>query len=207
MNLTYEDLNTSIDDLENRWNIHPVSFDTLTSRVKPSGNSQLFYCKWSFDIFDESHRYKTKNSEGWLIAMNAEIGIKLQVTATPGLYSLYNWSYQMLWLFSGVPDNPEDNTVMGKHGADATYSAVMSLMHAIQTEDEDAQQDAAHLMIKIGKTWMIMRCSESRLANFKPLVRIQKENAHLIDLEWIDDQRPQLKALVQRYTSRSALGA
>jgi len=41
-----------------------------------------------------------------------------------------------MWLFSGAPDNPEDETVKEKHGADALYSAVRSLMHAIWTEDE-----------------------------------------------------------------------
>jgi len=43
-NLTHEHLNTSIDELENQWNIHLVSYDTLTSRAKPSSNGQLFYC-------------------------------------------------------------------------------------------------------------------------------------------------------------------
>jgi len=71
-NLTGEDLNTKIDVPENRWNIHLLSYNTLTSRVKPSHNGQLSYCAWSFGIFDESHRYKTKNSAGWQIAMNAK---------------------------------------------------------------------------------------------------------------------------------------
>jgi hypothetical protein len=34
-NLTHQDLNTSIDKPENRWNIHLVSHDTLTCRAKP----------------------------------------------------------------------------------------------------------------------------------------------------------------------------
>jgi len=41
MNLTHEDLNTGLDEPENRWNIHLVSYDTLTSRAKPSSNGQL----------------------------------------------------------------------------------------------------------------------------------------------------------------------
>ena len=36
--LTHEDLNTSIDEPDNRWNIHLVSYDTLPSRAKPSRN-------------------------------------------------------------------------------------------------------------------------------------------------------------------------
>jgi hypothetical protein len=89
-----------------------VSYDTLTSRAKPSSNGQLSYSAWSFGIFDESYWYKTKNSVGWQIAMNAKIGFKLQVTATLGFHSLYDWCFQTMWLFSGTPEDPEDDTVM-----------------------------------------------------------------------------------------------
>jgi hypothetical protein len=41
VNLTDEDLTISFDQLESRWNIHIVSYDTLTSRAKPSRNGQL----------------------------------------------------------------------------------------------------------------------------------------------------------------------
>jgi len=61
-NLTDENLNTSIDEPENRWNIHLVSHHTVTSRAEPTCNSQLFYCAWSFGIFNDSDQYKTKNS-------------------------------------------------------------------------------------------------------------------------------------------------
>ena len=63
-NLTHKDLHTSLDEPNNRWNIHLVSYDTLTSRAKPSSNGQLSHCLWSFGIFDESHWYKMKNSVG-----------------------------------------------------------------------------------------------------------------------------------------------
>ena len=85
-NLTHQDLNSTIDKPENRWNIHLVSYDTLTSRAKPSSNGRLSHCSWSFGIFDESHRYKRKNNVGGRIAMNARIGFKLQVTAAPGFH-------------------------------------------------------------------------------------------------------------------------
>jgi hypothetical protein len=88
-----------------------------------------------------------------------------------------------MWLFSGAPEDPEDETVMEMHGTDALYSTVQSLMHAIRTEDQDAPQDAAHRMIQIGKSWTIRRWSGSKLANGKPLVRIPRENAHHVDLE------------------------
>jgi hypothetical protein len=44
-NLTHEDLNSSLNKPENRWNIHLVSYDTLTSRAKPSSNGPLSHCK------------------------------------------------------------------------------------------------------------------------------------------------------------------
>ena len=79
--------------------------------------------------------------------MNAEIGFKLLVTATQGFHLLCEWSFQMMWLFSDAPGDSKDDTVMEKHGAKALYSAVKSLMHAIWTKDEEAQQNAAHWMI------------------------------------------------------------
>ena len=63
-------------------------------------------------------------------------------------HSLYDWCHQTMWLFSGAPEDPEDEIVMEMHEADALYSAVKSLMHAIRTEDQDARQDAAHWMIQ-----------------------------------------------------------
>jgi len=112
-----------------------------------------------------------------------------------------------MWQFAGVPEDPEDETVMEQHGTDVLYSAVNSLMHAIRNEDKDAQQDAAHQMIQIAKPWTIRRWSESKLANGKPLVQIPKENAHLVDLEWTEDEQAELKTLIDRYTSRGASGA
>jgi hypothetical protein len=49
-----------------------------------------------------------------------------------------------MWLLSGAPEDPEDDTVMDQHGADALFSAVKSLMHLIRSKDEEAQQNAAH---------------------------------------------------------------
>ena len=112
-----------------------------------------------------------------------------------------------MWLFSGAPEDPEDETLMEMHGAEALYSAMKSLMHAVRTKDQDAQQDAAPQMIQIAKHWTIRRWSESKLANWKPLVRIPKENAHLVDLEWTEDEQAKLKTLVEVYTSRGASGA
>jgi hypothetical protein len=49
-NLKVEDLNPSTNEPENRLNIHLVSYDSLTSRGKPSSNDQLSHCTWSLGI-------------------------------------------------------------------------------------------------------------------------------------------------------------
>jgi len=95
---------------------------------------------------------------------------------------------------------------MQKHGAEALYSAVKSLMHATRTEDKHAQQDAAHRMIQIAKPRTIRRWSELRLENGKPLDRIPKENTHVVDLEWTEEVQAELKTVVERYTSLVASG-
>jgi len=95
-NPTHEDLNTTINEPEKWLNFHPESCDTLISRAKPSSNRQLSYCASRFGIVDEFNRYKTKNRVGKQIAMNAKIGFKLQVTATPGFHSLYDWCYHTI---------------------------------------------------------------------------------------------------------------
>ena len=112
-----------------------------------------------------------------------------------------------MWLFSSAPEDPEDESEMGKHGAEALYSVVKSLMHPIWTDDQDAQQHAAHRLIKFTKPWTIRRWSESKLANGKSLVQIPQENAHLVDLEWNEDEQAKLKTLVEIYTSQGASGA
>jgi hypothetical protein len=109
-------------------------------------------------------------------------------------------------LFSGVPEDPENKTGMEKHCAEALYFAVKSVMHAIQTEDQDAQQDAAHQMIQIAKPLNMSRWSELKLANGKPLVQIPKGNEHIVNLEWTEDKQAQLKTLVERYISQGASG-
>jgi len=134
--------------------------------------------------------------------MNARIGFKPQVTTTPGFHSLHNWCFQMMWLFSGAPEDPEDDTVMEKHRTDVLYSAVKGLKHAIRTEDQDAQLDAPHWMIQIAQPWTKSRWSESTLANGKPLVRILKENPHLVDFELTVAEHSKRKTVVKRYTSQ-----
>jgi hypothetical protein len=54
------------------------------------------------------------------------IGFKLQVPATPGFHLLHDCGYQAIWLVSGEPADPEDETVMEMHGTDALNSALKS---------------------------------------------------------------------------------
>jgi len=70
--------------------------------------------------------------------MMGTIGFELQVTALPGFHSLYDLCHQMMWLFSGAREHPEDNTAMEKHSAQAMDPTVKSLMHAISTHDEES---------------------------------------------------------------------
>jgi len=77
-----------------------------------------------------------KNSVGQQIAMEATMGFTLQATATPGFHSLFNWCCYIMWCCSGVPKDPENETVMEKHGAEALHSTMKSLMHTIGTKQE-----------------------------------------------------------------------
>jgi hypothetical protein len=79
-------------------------------------------------------------------------------------------------------------------------------MQAIRTEDEEAQQEAAHRIIQIAKRWMIRWWSESKLANGKPLLWIPIKHSHHIYLEWTEDEQAHLKTLVERYTLQGASG-
>jgi len=165
VNCTHEYLNTSIDKPKNRWNIHPVSYDTSISRAKPPSIHRLSHCSWSFGIFNKSHPYKMKNRVGWSIAMNVRIGFKLPVTPTQRFHSLYKWCYQTKWLFQGAPADPENETVMEKDGADTLYSIVTSLMHAIRTDYEDPLEDVACQMIHIAKPLSTRRWSVLKIVN------------------------------------------
>jgi hypothetical protein len=42
----------------------------------------------------------------------------------------------MMWLFSVVPADQEDETAVEMHSSEALYAAVEILRHAIRTEDQ-----------------------------------------------------------------------
>lgn len=76
----------------------------------------------------------------------------------------------------------------------------MRFMHAILTEDDDARLDAAHRMIRIAIPYMSRRWSETKPTNRKQLVSILQENAHHVELEWIEAEQGKLMTLGERYT-------
>jgi len=183
MNLTHDNLNTCIYQPENWWILHRVSHCTLTSRIIVWRKGQLWYCTSSFKIGDESHQYKNKTRIGCQIRIKLSIGLKCQVTANKKLCSLFGCKYGTVWLFSAAPGNGEDDTVMEKKCTEALYSAMKSLVHAIQTEDTAAQQDTAHYMIPFANSLMRRRRLESTLRIGKSLHMISKKIVYLLDLE------------------------
>jgi len=44
-----------------------------------------------------------------------------------------------MWLLSVAPEDPEDYNMIEKHGTEALYSVVKSLIHVIWTEDNNGQ--------------------------------------------------------------------
>jgi hypothetical protein len=52
------------------------------------------------------------SSAGWQIANNAKNIFRFPFTASLGFDSLYDWYCHTMWVFSGAPDDPEDNTIM-----------------------------------------------------------------------------------------------
>jgi len=198
-NVTHEDLKFRIGKLENRWNIQLVLNHSQLSSGKPSSNGQLSYCSWRFAIFDESHLYKTTDSLGWQIAMKGRIGFEPWVTAMLGCHWVSDWGYRTMWLCSGAPGDPEDDTGIEKHDAEVLHSAVRSVMHAIQTEDEQTPHDMAHYRFPNAKLWTIRRCSESKLPNEQPLVWIWNEHAHNLDLEYTEKEHSKLNTDLEKY--------
>jgi hypothetical protein len=103
-----------------------------------------------------------------------------------------------------VFEDPDYGTVMEKHGIEALYSSVKSLMHAICTEVEVVQYDAVHRMIEIALPWTIRQCSVLLPANGKQLVQTPTGKADLINLELTEEVQAKFKILLERNTSLHA---
>jgi len=113
----------------------------------------------------------------------------------------------MRWLCSGALEDSQHDSVKEKHGIETLYSAAKSLMHVIRTPENEAQQDMTHWMIKILKHWSIVRWSGSTLKTGKPLLWIPKQNAHLVDRQWTEEEQATLKTVADSYTSQGPSGA
>jgi hypothetical protein len=93
-----------------QWDIHMITYDTLMSWAQRNENitvCQLTKCQWSWGIFDEAHHFKGPKSKGCSIVSEAQIGLKVQVTATLAYHSLKDWGNTTWWLFT-IPDAPEN---------------------------------------------------------------------------------------------------
>jgi hypothetical protein len=62
-------------------------------------------------------------------------------------------------------------------------------------------------MIRIAEPWTMRRWSESKLADGKLLVRLPMENAHIVDLEWTEEEQAKPMTLAGSYTLQGATGA
>jgi len=91
--------------------------------------------------------------------MKAIIGFTLHVTAKPAFNSLFDCCYQTMWLFSSVPEDSENDSLMETHGAEALYSTVNSVLQAIWAKDTDALQDGVLLIPQVRQICIIRRPS------------------------------------------------
>lgn len=64
--------------------------------------------------------------------------------------------------------------------------------------------EVAHQMIWIAKPSTMKRWSKSTVANGWPLIQIWMVNAHLIDLEWTEQEQAKLKYLLEKHTWQGA---
>ncbi|KAF8249294.1 hypothetical protein K440DRAFT_216995 [Wilcoxina mikolae CBS 423.85] len=61
-------------------------------------------------------------------------------------------------------------------------------------------------IIRVARPWTIRRWSESKQANGEPLVKVPKDNAHLINLQWTTEEQAKLQQLVDHYESQGEGG-
>ena len=160
LELGHTHLNFSMNHPKRMWDIHVITYNAFTERAQcnPSGSPrQLTGCTWAWGIFDESHRYKGPKSIGWRVAMKAEIGFKVQVTATPAYHSLRDWANLSRWLFT-IPDEVEIADSVSRHGPIALAKAVSNVQRAVSKAlPPDEQQAAAQEMIDVTCPWTIRR--------------------------------------------------
>jgi hypothetical protein len=199
--MTHAHLNFSPAEAERRWDVHVITYNAFTERAQrnPSGSfRQLTQAIWSWGIFDESQRYKGTKSIGFKVAHDAQIGFKIQVTATPAYHSLADWGNTSSWLFH-IPAVVQDEGELIHHGPRAMIRAVRELEQAVKHQESLAEQkEAAMRLIDVARPWTIRRWAESRLASGAPLANIPQEEIHHVRLQWTPEEQEQLSTVVQR---------
>ena len=199
--MSHTHLNFSVKFPERMWDIHVITYNALTERGQRNHNGtprQLTSCTWSWGIFDESHRYKGPKSIGWKVVSEADIGFKVQVTATPAYHSLRDWAHLTRWLFA-IPEVAEDPDAVAKHGPAALEKAVVDIQRAVSKDlPAHEQQAAAQAMIDVVRPWTIRRWTESKLASGAPLISIPTEIVHQVLLEWTAEEQERLATTVGR---------
>ena len=158
--MSHTHLNISVKFPERTWDIHVITYNALMERGQRNHNGtprQLTSCTWSWGIFDESHRYKGPKSIGWKVVSKADIGFKVQVTATPAYHSLRDWAHLMRWLFA-IPEVAEDLDAVAKHGPAALEKSIVDIQRAVSKDlPAHEQQAAAQAMIDVVWPWTIRR--------------------------------------------------
>ena len=115
--------------------------------------------------------------------MEAKIGFKVQVTATPAYHSLQDWTNISRWLFVS-PNEVEMPDSVSYHSPIALAKAVANVQCTVSKAlPSDKQQAAAQAMIEVIYPCTISRSMESKLASGKPLVAIPTEIVHQVTLE------------------------
>jgi hypothetical protein len=109
-------------------------------------------------------------------------------------------------LYSEVPDNQADETVMEKYNAKALYSVGKRCMYVIGAEDNEAPQYRTSHLIQIAKHWTNRWWSESTLQIAKLVFWIPKINAHGADHKWTEPEEANLMNKWERYTVQSPSG-
>ena len=184
--MSHTHLNFSVKFPNQMWDIHVVTYNALTEHGQrnPSGTpKQLTNCTWSGGIFDESHIFKGPKSIGWKVVSEADIGFKIQVTATSAYHSLRDWANLTRWLFA-IPEVAEDRDAVTKHSPVTLEKAVMDIQHTVSKDlPAHEQQAAAQAMIDVVRPWMIRRWTESKLTSGAPLISIPTEIVHQVLLE------------------------
>ena len=179
------DLNFGNGYPERRWDIHLVNYETLLSRSKINGKQQLNGCRWSFAIFDESHKVKNPKTGTFKLFEGLPCAFKLQVTGTPAFHGLKDWLHQTQWLFSGAR---KTNRSYQKHGPDALADAIQRLNNATRSQDAGEAAAASGMVIDVTSPWCIRRWADMRTSDGKRLIPQFDVAVTNVNTRWTEEE-------------------